>query len=265
MDEDFTQRVRRIFAMVRRAGWAGPVSHWIARRVSRFMPRGRSIRLYSRYSDVGLACRSGASDLDVFKLIFVDREYRCLDDIGAAELIIDCGANVGYSAAYFLSRFPSCRLIAIEPEKSNFAMLNKNLRRFQGRFTALNAGVWSRRTGLRLSEARFGDGREWSYSVREASANESPQMDAIDIGSLLRNSGCERISVLKIDVEGAEKEIFSKNFEQWLDKVDVLVIELHGPDCENAFRHAISGYNFELSACEELTVAKNRRRPTEMR
>jgi FkbM family methyltransferase len=258
MDEDFAQRVRRILGMARRAGWAGPISHWLARRISRFVPRGSNFRLYSKYSNGGLTCRSGASDLDVFKLIFIDREYRCLDDIPDAELIIDCGANVGYSSAYFLSRFPGCRLIAVEPEESNFALLNKNLRRFHGRFTALHAGVWSRKTGLRMSEAKFGDGREWSYSVREAAPDESPQMDAIDIGSLLRMSGCDRISVLKIDVEGAEKVIFSENVEPWLGRVDVLVIELHGPECERAFESAISAYDFELSTCEELTVARRR-------
>jgi FkbM family methyltransferase len=214
--------------------------------------------LYTRYSRTRLECRCGASDLDLFKQIFIDREYRCLDDAADANLVIDCGANVGYSAAYFLSRFPRCRLIAVEPDESNFALLNRNLQPFRGRFTALRAGVWPRVAGLRFSEEKFGDGREWSYTVREAEPGEVAQIPAIDIGSLLRMSGCERISVLKIDVEGSEKAIFSENFEQWLDKVDALVIELHGPECENAFQQALDAYAFDVSRCDELTVARRR-------
>lgn len=30
-----------------------------------------------------------------------------------------------------------------------------------------------------------------------------------------------------MDIEGSEKEVFSKNYEDWLPKVKILVIELH--------------------------------------
>ena len=49
--------------------------------------------------------RRGSSDLAVFHQIFVSHEYRCLAGLTNPKLILDCGANVGYSAAYFLSRF----------------------------------------------------------------------------------------------------------------------------------------------------------------
>jgi FkbM family methyltransferase len=243
---------------VRLAGWSAFVSHSAARRLSPFVARGRRLRLFSKYSNVGLVYRAGASDLDAFRQIFVDREYRCLDDLADAGLIVDCGANVGYSSAYFLSRFPRCRVIAVEPDAANFEVLQKNLHRFAGRVTALKAGVWPRRAGLRFREERFGDGREWSYTVREARPGESTQLDGIDIGSLLRTSGFERISILKIDVEGAERHIFAENFEDWLGKVDAIVIELHGHECADVFHQAIGRFGFELSTCDELTVARRR-------
>jgi FkbM family methyltransferase len=163
---------------------------------------------------------------------------------------------VGYSSAYFLSRFPRCRVIAVEPDAANFEILQKNLRRFAGRVTTLKAGVWPRRAGLLFREERFGDGREWSYTVREAGPGEASQLDGIDIGSLLRTSGFERISILKIDVEGSERYIFAENFEEWLGKVDAIVIELHGHECANVFHQAVARYDFELSTCDELTVAR---------
>src|ERR1700733_12545752 len=52
----------------------------------------------SKYSKFRLRCRAGTSDQRVFNQIFVKREYQCLDDVASADLILDCGANVGYSS-----------------------------------------------------------------------------------------------------------------------------------------------------------------------
>jgi len=256
--ETTLERLRRVLASARLAGWSALVSHSAAKRLSPFIPRGRRLPLFTKYSNVGLVYRAGASDLDAFRQIFVDREYRCLDDLDDAGLIVDCGANVGYSSAYFLSRFPRSRVIAVEPDAANFEVLQKNLHRFGGRVTALKAGIWPRRAGLRFREERFGDGREWSYTVRETRPGESPQMDGIDIGSLLGTSGFERISILKMDVEGAEKYVFAENYQDWLGKVDAIVIEIHGHECADVFHRAIGPFGFEVSTCDELTVARRR-------
>ena len=75
--------------------------------------------LRSRYAEFPLKCRPKTTDIRVFRQIYVSREYRCLDEVRDAGLIIDCGANVGYSSAYFLTRFPKSYLIAIEPDPGN--------------------------------------------------------------------------------------------------------------------------------------------------
>jgi FkbM family methyltransferase len=201
-----------------------------------------------------LFCRAGTSDRNVFNQIFVEREYRCVDDVTDADLIIDCGANVGYSAAYFLARHPRAHLIAIEPDAGNFSVLERNLARWSDRTTLINSGVWSATTGLVMSEIRSGDGREWSYTVRPNGPHEKPTMSAVDIGGLLAQSGRGRISILKIDIEGAEREVFSANYGAWIDSVDHLVIELHGDDCKAALTSALNGRDVRLSTCDELTV-----------
>lgn len=80
-----------------------------------------------KYSRFPLRCRAGTSDQGVFNQIFVQRACQCLDDVASADLIVDCGANVGYSSAYFLSRFPGATVIAVEPDAQNFAALEWNL------------------------------------------------------------------------------------------------------------------------------------------
>lgn len=45
------------------------------------------------------------------------------------------------------------------------------------------------------------------------------------------------IDLLKLDIEGAEKEVFLHGSEEWLDQVDVIAVELHDrlePGCRAA-------------------------------
>jgi hypothetical protein len=97
---------------------------------------------------------------------------------------------------------------------------------------------------------------EWERQVRECHEGEPAEMTAVDIGSLLENSGHERISILKIDVEKAEAVIFSSNFERWIHRVENLAIELHGKECTEVFYRAIDGLPFHVEQRGELTVCR---------
>jgi FkbM family methyltransferase len=221
------------------------------------MKIGKPYFLRSRYAEFPLKCRPNTSDIDVFRQIFLTREYRCLDEVrDAAGLIIDCGANVGYSSAYFLSRFPKSYLIAIEPDPGNFSLLETNLAPYENRYRAICSAVWSHPVGLLLSEVPFRNGMEWARTVREARDGEKATMTSIDIGTLLKTSGYDRISILKVDIEGAESIVFSSNYETWIGKIDNLVIELHNAECRSIFRKAISNVKFCVSECDELVVCK---------
>ena len=226
---------------------------------AKLMPPRRAYPLYSRHLRFPVRCRPRTSDIHVFNQIFVQREYRCLDDVDDASLVIDCGANVGYATAYFLSRFPRAFVIAVEPDAENFRGLEANLAPYAGRYRAICSAVWSRPCRLVLKDVLRGEGEEWARQVREAADGERDAMTAVDIDTLLAESGFERISVLKVDIEGAETAVFGTNYEAWLPKVDNLVIELHGPPCEEAFQRAIAGQGFEVSRSEELVVCRRPR------
>ncbi len=205
-----------------------------------------------------LAARSHTSDGQVFYQVFARLEYACVDDMSDVSLMIDCGANVGYSSAYFLSRFPDAKLIAVEPDPGNFKMLLHNLEPFGSRVRLIQSGIWSRSCGLVISEEKYADGREWAIQVRETKPGETPQMMAVDMGTLLRESGQSRISILKIDIERAEAIVFASNFESWIGKVDNLVIELHDEECQRIFFKAVEGQPFNISHSGELTVCRRR-------
>ena len=198
--------------------------------------------------------RYQSSDLDVFYQIFIEEEYFALNNLQESKLIIDCGANVGYSSIYFLNQYPQAHIIAVEPDEENFKVCQKNFEPYSERVTLIRSAIWSHKTGLVVHS--YGEGEEWGVQVKECQENQTPDLLATDIQSLLKLSGTKSIDLLKIDIEGAESVVFSQNYHQWLNHVQNIVIELHGKECENAFLQALSGYEYKLSNSGELTICQ---------
>jgi hypothetical protein len=88
-------------------------------------------------------------------------------------------------------------------------------------------------------------------------------MDGIDIASLFARSGAERISILKMDIEGTEALVFAGSHRAWIDRVDALLIELHEDSVfgrgSEVFYPAIAGQNFTITQSGELTVCQRSR------
>jgi len=192
--------------------------------------------------------RINTSDSYVFGQVLRRQEYAPAVD-GPVRTIVDCGANVGYTSAYFLSRFPGVRVIAIEPFPANAEMCRRNLAPYGDRAQVIEAAVWPHPARLVMD---YTDGEEWGVQVREARGDEKGDVDGIDLPSL----GLERIDLLKIDIEGSELRLFNENPDRWLPNVSNIAIELHGPACVRSFETAMAGYAFESSESGELTICK---------
>lgn len=228
------------------------------------LPRQGGFLLDSRHAPHPMFCRAGTSDIDVFKHMFVVREYSVLEFLKDPALVIDCGANAGFSSAYLLNRFPTAKVISVEPDPGNFETLLRNTKSFGRRCDAINAGVWSKTCGLKFSEVPFGDGREWAVSVREAGDGETPDVPAVDIGSLIHRSGFERVSLLKVDIEGSEDAVFDGSHKAWIDRVDNIIIELHGEKSARNYLDAVDAAGFTSRIVGNLTLS-TRDQPTKAR
>jgi len=212
--------------------------------------RASVYHLFAKDADSPLAARPRTSDIKVFDGVFLRTEYRCISDLENVSLVVDCGANVGYSSVYFLSRFKNCHVACVEPDSGNFDLLKLNLGSYAGRTTLYHAGVWSHNATLRIRPIPYRDGDKWTCQVEECEINSPDSFSAIDIRSILRNSGYDRISLLKMDIEGAEAIVFSDGCEDWLAKVDNIVIELHddsifGPATDSVTRRIMGTNRFE--------------------
>jgi FkbM family methyltransferase len=197
--------------------------------------------------------------------VFLEEEYKPLLDVEEPEVIIDCGANIGCTAFYLLSRFPSARLIALEPDPGNFAMCERNLACFGQRATVLRAALWDRDGKLRLDKGTFRDGLDWSCQVRPCVNGETPEVEAVSIPTLLDVHQIRRVDILKIDIEGGEKIVFAGCSHAWLDQVQTIAIELHDQDCRDTFLSAISGQPFLRTRAGEITYCRRHgQRPPEL-
>ena len=179
--------------------------------------------------------RIGTSDLDVIAQVLLRREYECVAHERQVSLIIDCGANIGCTSFFLLHRYSEARVIVVEPDPHNFAMCRRNLEPFGDRVVLVNSGVWPTASPLRVERGSYRDGREWTFQVRPTDEGERPDLMGTTVFDLIEGSGHKRVDLLKIDIESAETQLFSKNTEKWLPKTRCLVIELHGADCEQVF------------------------------
>ena len=197
--------------------------------------------------------RYNTSDQGIFYQIFLLEEYSCLNDLPEPKLIVDAGANVGFSSIYFLNKYPNTHIIAVEPDDENFKLCEKNLSFYSERVTLIKSGIWSHQTGLTVCDD---ENNASAIQVRECQLGEKADIDAIDIDNLLNNSGFMSIDLLKMDIEGSEAVVFSQKDAQWLTKIKNVAIELHGEECERQFFKALSTYNYDLSEYGELTICK---------
>ena len=70
----------------------------------------------------------------------------------------------------------------------------------------------------------------------------------------------DHIDILKIDIEGSEKEVFEAS-KTWIDKVTVVMAEVHDslkPGCNQAFMEATRGFQVPVIKGETIVRIRGR-------
>jgi FkbM family methyltransferase len=206
-----------------------------------------------------------SSDLDVFAQILNYLEYKPLVEtfkanfVNRKELkIIDAGSNIGLTTLYLSRFFDDATFVCIEPNESNFEVLSFNLE-FNSIENAqkIKGGVWSKNTSLKLV-SDFRDKSDWCFRVEET--DEKTDLEAFSIPYLIKKFNWNTIDILKIDIEGSEKEIFTNPTSDisFLAITKCIAIEIHDEfDCREAIYEILKQFNFEIFNTGELTIGVN--------
>lgn len=187
--------------------------------------------------------RRGTSDFACFEQIFLSQQYHSPFKIEPLT-IVDAGANIGTSVRYFAAKYPEAEIWAIEPDVSNFELLKSNCETLP-RTHLIASALWPNNEPVFFTNL---DAAKWEFEVTNAPpVATSLALSSVTIPDILAQIPSGRINLLKLDIEGAERELFQENTEAWLSKVDVLVIELHDrfkQGCSKAFYSAICTRDF---------------------
>jgi FkbM family methyltransferase len=196
--------------------------------------------------------RRNGSDLTVFEDIFLKFEYH-FKHLQTPETIMDAGANIGLAVVFFKRKFPNAKVIAIEPESSNFELLKKNTEMYKD-VILVKKGLWHQSTWLDIVDAGLGN---WGFIVKETNNPTSNSVEATSINDLLHENQWNNIDLLKVDIESSEVELLQHNYENWIPKTKTLLIELHDrmrPGCSKAVFNTLVKYDFSLDHVGENVI-----------
>jgi FkbM family methyltransferase len=156
-----------------------------------------------------------AADLAAVEEVLLEREYD-VPGLERAEVIVDLGSHIGTSIAFFHARYPEARIYGFEPDPATFAKLEANV-----------AGL----DRVTVQQAAVGDAAGESvlyaspYSLASSLVASDGDRRPMPVRTVTVDAlGLDRIDLLKVDVEGAERHVLAGAD---LDRVGAVVGELH--------------------------------------
>jgi FkbM family methyltransferase len=202
----------------------------LARFVRRKNSRGY-IAVTTRFGAFSL--RPSETDLQVLRQIFIDREYdleafpqgkeirQAYDDClrrGKTPLIIDAGANAGFSARFFASAYPDARIFAVEPDPDNAELCRENTR------VLPQIEVFEAAIGAQAGHVAVEHNGEGAWAVRTRLAGSG--VPVVTINDLVSRCNDAELLIVKVDIEGFESNLFSEATE-WIAQTVSVVVEPH--------------------------------------
>jgi FkbM family methyltransferase len=138
------------------------------------------------------------------------------------KVIIDAGAYIGDTSAYFLTRFPDARVIALEPNPESHVMASRNLTPYGSRVTLMRAALW-----VEIGRVRFSGG-----GTGARVSEDGEYVHSTTIPECIRLASTRTIDLLKIDIEGAEVAVIEGGVGSWLEHIRVLLLETHSAEAK---------------------------------
>jgi FkbM family methyltransferase len=167
------------------------------------------------------------------------------------KLIIDCGANIGTSSIFFQKLFSNSKIITIESNEKNFSLLKKNC---DNNFYNINCAIAS--DNFFYKDIEKLDNRGNTIQISDI-PTQKRSVTINEIINLYKETDYN-FFLIKIDIEGNEKDLFSKNTE-WVNKFKIIIIELHDwmiPENQisSSFLRCISKLNEQSNCRRDLLI-----------
>ncbi len=216
----------------------------------------------------GLAARVFPhSDLHVLKQVLLEKEYAAavefIEEQGLLNqplYIIDAGANVGYTSAYFSHCFSKVHLLAVEPDSANYNLLVHNLRvaTQQGQSLSPLRAALLGKAGIPVQiDRQAGDKKDWSFTITKSVGR--ADITSVSVTSLMQQYNWKQIDVLKIDIEGSEEAVFQEQADlSFLPYTRLIMVEIHDHMADRVrIKQLLTDHGFTCTDHSETTFAVN--------
>jgi FkbM family methyltransferase len=185
---------------------------------------------------VDLMLRPYSGDMFVFQEVLGAKCYRISQLCDTDGVIVDLGANIGLASLYLADLYNPKRVICLEPNPKNLPILRHNLSGLGQRATVVHGAI-SDLTGVVSFDS---SAATWGGTMAES----GDLIPSFSMSDFVREYVYpERIRLLKIDIEGAELQLFAGDLA-WLKLVDTIIIELHDGMTLDDLERVVSPYGF---------------------
>jgi len=165
-----------------------------------------------------ITVRPGTSDILVLVDTFVSGYHLPPPDV-KPRVILDLGSNIGTTIAHFAHLYGDVKVFGVELDAESAELCAKNIAPWGDRCQVLQTAV-AATDGMNRYDRRAGN--EWGFRIGSGS---SP-VRTVSIDSLVGQFGLSEIDYLKMDIEGAERDVL-RSGGQWPERVRSLKVELH--------------------------------------
>jgi FkbM family methyltransferase len=181
----------------------------------------------------------------LFREIFIHEEYQFFTTNENAPVIVDCGANIGMATLYLKWKFPNALIHSFEPDPSAFALLEKNISQNNLQNIVLhNEAAMPQEGELDFFISEQTKASLMMSTVQGRMDEQKITVKGIDFAAFINQL---KPSLLKIDIEGAEKKVFAKmDEESSLNHLNQIMMEYH-----HKIDHAKSDFSEMLTVLEK--------------
>lgn len=160
-------------------------------------------------------------------------------------VIVDLGSNVGCTLVDFKMRYPGATVYGYEMHPENFEMAKVNTKDLKA-VHVYNKAVWTERGSVTFATKNLTDA--FAIDKHAKGGDGAINIPSVSIADIIRDNNLDTVDFIKMDIEGAEVEIFDSNNLDWLNNVSSMNIEFHNiPDAKlNKYIDLLERFHFQV-------------------
>ncbi|TAF46998.1 MAG: FkbM family methyltransferase [Sphingobacteriales bacterium] len=214
-------------------------------------------------NELNYVLRPYTSDYRVFNQVYIDEEYKPLLEIikqlnfNKPLKIIDAGSNIGLFSHWISQNVEIDRVVSIEADTENFHFQKIY---YSAKYkTILKLALWGYSNKKLTLGSSFRGGEHWAKSIVQGDKEKGNEVNSITLNDIYKQYfENEEIDILKIDVEGAEANIFAEtnSYDVILKKTKILALEIHDEfKCRENIYNLLTNNGFTILDIGETTFA----------